>query len=110
MNDDLISREDLKKYKFTTQVCNGVEIESVEVVGVATIDNAPPIEDTPVYRLWKQAYERGKAERPQGEWIIVKDERYGDNVKCPFCEKELAGTDLNFCCKCGASMRGGERT
>lgn len=41
-------------------------------------------------------------ERPQGEWIIVKDERYGDNVKCPFCGKELAGTDLNFCCKCGA--------
>lgn len=45
--------------------------------------------------------------RPQGEWIIVKDEKYGDNVKCPFCGKELAGTDLNFCCKCGAKMRGG---
>ena len=51
------------------------------------IDNAPTVE-----------------ERPQGEWIIVKDERYGDNVKCPFCGKELAGTDLNFCCKCGARM------
>ena len=46
--------------------------------------------------------------RPQGEWIIVKDEKYGDNVKCPFCGKELAGTDLNFCCKCGADMRGGK--
>ena len=44
-------------------------------------------------------------ERPKGEWIIVKDERYGDNVKCPFCGKELAGTDLYFCCKCGADMR-----
>lgn len=44
-------------------------------------------------------------ERPQGEWIIVKDEKWGDNVKCPFCGKELAGTDLNFCCKCGADMR-----
>lgn len=43
--------------------------------------------------------------RPQGEWIIVKDEKRGDNVKCPFCGKELAGTDLNFCCKCGADMR-----
>lgn len=43
--------------------------------------------------------------RPQGEWIIVKDEKWGDNVKCPFCGKELAGTDLNFCCKCGADMR-----
>ena len=48
-------------------------------------------------------------ERPQGEWIIVKDERYGDNVKCPFCEKELAGTDLNFCCKCGAKLIGSEK-
>lgn len=46
-------------------------------------------------------------EKPQGEWIIVKDEKYGDNVKCPFCGKELAGTDLNFCCKCGAQMKGG---
>jgi len=34
--------------------------------------------------------------RPMGEWIIVKGEKWGDNVKCPFCEKELAGTDLNF--------------
>lgn len=45
-------------------------------------------------------------ERSQGEWIIVKDEKYGDNVKCPFCGKELAGTDLNFCVKCGAQMKG----
>lgn len=45
--------------------------------------------------------------RQQGEWIIVKDERLGDNVKCPFCGKELAGTDLNFCCKCGAKLRKG---
>jgi hypothetical protein len=62
----------------------------------------------------KAGYENGysmaqaKYQRPQGEWIIVKDEKYGDNVKCPFCGKELAGTDLNFCCKCGADMRGKE--
>lgn len=48
-------------------------------------------------------------ERPQGEWIIVKDEKYGDNVRCPFCGKELAGTDLNFCCKCGAKLIGSEK-
>lgn len=56
--------------------------------------------------------EIGKTLNPrikQGEWIIVKDERYGDNVKCPFCEKELAGTDLNFCCKCGAKLTGSEK-
>ena len=41
--DDLISRSALKEHKFTTQVCNGVEIESVDVVAVATIDNAPTV-------------------------------------------------------------------
>ena len=45
-------------------------------------------------------------ERPKGEWITVTD-KYGDNVKCPFCGKEIAGTDLNFCVKCGADMKGG---
>lgn len=44
-------------------------------------------------------------DRPKGEWIIVKDEKHGDNVKCPFCGKEIAGTDLNFCVKCGAQMQ-----
>lgn len=69
--------------------------------------------------LWKMRQEATenalkKAEvlfkRPQGEWIIVKDERHGDNVKCPFCGKELAGTDLNYCCKCGADMMKGDET
>ena len=40
---DLISRAWLKKHKFTTPVCNGLELEDVDVVGVATIDNAPTV-------------------------------------------------------------------
>lgn len=57
-----------------------------------------------------QGIEYGKElTRPQGEWIIVKDKKWGDNVKCPFCGKELAGTDLNFCCKCGAKLIGSEK-
>ena len=60
---------------------------------------------------WNEALKRASIVirdeiRPQGKWIIVKDEKYGDNVKCPFCCKELAGTDLNFCVKCGADLRG----
>lgn len=60
---------------------------------------------------YKQAILDGKTNfsRPQGEWIIVKDKKWGDNVKCPFCGKELAGTDLNFCCKCGAKLIGSEK-
>ncbi len=65
---------------------------------------AEAIKNIPEYRKLAN-----KLQRPQGEWIIVKDKRYGDNVKCPFCEKELAGTDLNFCCKCGAKLIGSEK-
>ena len=76
------------------------------------LENAPT--DTYSYRSgWNNGLMRAailihNEIRPHGEWIIVKDERRGDNVKCPFCGKELAGTDLNFCCKCGADMRGKE--
>ena len=42
---DLISRTWLKEHKFTTQVCNGLEIENVDVVAVATIDNALTVEE-----------------------------------------------------------------
>lgn len=78
----------------------------------SAIDNAQPVtvncKDCDGYEA---GYSAGlkDAERPIGEWIIVKNEKWGDNVKCPFCGKELAGTDLNFCCKCGAAMKGGEK-
>ena len=73
------------------------------------IDNAPTVcGNNP--KWCESCISKGKcaSTRTQGEWIIVKDEKWGDNVKCPFCGKELAGTDLNFCCKCGADMRGKE--
>lgn len=76
------------------------------------IDNAPTVfayTEDDMCKATVDGYDVAKKqfERPQGEWVIVKDEKYGDNVKCPFCGKELAGTDLNFCCKCGAKMKGG---
>ena len=54
-----------------------------------------------------RAEEAVEGKRTQGEWIIVKDEKYGDHVKCPFCGKEIAGSDLNYCVKCGVKMKGG---
>ena len=123
MINDLISREALKRLiedkidyipaDDYDEGWNGAIYATIELV-----DNAPTVE--PKYfppcedcnkkmEEIRQAYDKMKAtERPQGEWIIVKDEKYGDNVKCPFCGKELAGTDLNFCCKCGAQMKGSE--
>lgn len=46
-------------------------------------------------------------ERPQGEWIDrMEDKGY---VECPFCHKQISGGDLNFCVKCGADMRKGDK-
>jgi RNA polymerase subunit RPABC4/transcription elongation factor Spt4 len=63
-------------------------------------------------KLWKLAYERGKAEaRPQGHWIKHIDNLYPEDSteECPFCHEEqrLVGNDDNFCPNCGADMRGG---
>lgn len=44
---DLISRSELKKHKITTQQANGVEIEDIDVVPVACIDNAPAVQAYP---------------------------------------------------------------
>ena len=43
--------------------------------------------------------------RPKGRWGI-KIDKYGESYICPFCNKEVSGTDLNFCVKCGADLRG----
>lgn len=84
---DALTKEFDDKCAYECAICK----YSKDFAPCKLIDNAPTVE------------------RPQGEWIIVKDEKWGDNVKCPFCEKELAGTDLNFCCKCGAKLIGSEK-
>ena len=100
MNNDLISRQDaidaLEEQLDYLQMLNKNENPTAEGkwYGVNWARNT--IADLP----YKQN------ERPKGEWITVTD-KYGDNVKCPFCGKEIAGTDLNFCVKCGADMKGG---
>ena len=118
---------DALKERFDDYIKANPNISGVFELGKFIIDNAPTVEppnqlvlrarDDAELELLKTAWGNGEicftpivayTARPQGEWIIVKDEKYGDNVKCPFCGKELAGTDLNFCCKCGADMRGGK--
>ena len=72
-------------------------------------------------KLWKNAYERGKADRPQGEWLIFDGESdlYVD-IKCSYCRKvytvdsykrdDIGFTieDLNYCPNCGARMKGAD--
>jgi hypothetical protein len=43
-------------------------------------------------------------ERPQGEWILNKDE----NPECPFCHHSFTYWG-NFCGNCGAKMKDGVR-
>lgn len=78
------------------------------------IDNAPTIEtDMSEYsdKLWKLAYERGKAEeRPQGEWIVDEDAFSKDFRKCSNCNEDAEWLEggcqflPNFCPNCGAKM------
>jgi RNA polymerase subunit RPABC4/transcription elongation factor Spt4 len=89
MNNDLISREALKKR--VDEVFYNDEIEFKDL-----IDNAPTVE-----------------ERPHGEWIKHIDDLYPEDSteECPFCHEEqrLVGNDDNFCPNCGADMRGGKQ-
>jgi hypothetical protein len=84
------------------------------------IDNAPTIDDLSEYsdKLWKLAYERGKAEaRPKGEWSNESK----DSLLCSACGKRVYKPFIggfptertqhyypNFCAFCGADMRGEE--
>ena len=111
MSNDLISRDALKKALHS--FFDGKVIDEPAYIlrdVFCYIDGAPIVTDRTEEVLSLQSTIAklvdgiAENERRQGDWIIVKDERYGDHVKCPFCGKELAGTDLNFCCKCGAKL------
>lgn len=65
-------------------------------------------------KLWKNAYERGKADRPQGEWIYKDDDVFAGEYTCSNCNKK-AEVDLygqwilsNYCPHCGARMKGAD--
>lgn len=128
MNNDLISRSDLKKAMFDEShyiVSPNEYGEDEARIGLTyteienIIENAPTVEigedgiDIEKYsdRLYKIAYEKGKAEaeRPQGEWI---NREALSNTTFPFWERyecnqchKFNGYS-NFCPNCGADMRG----
>lgn len=59
---------------------------------------------TEIGEAWDMAIE-ALGEPKHGEWIMHSD-KVGLSVECPFCHKEMAGDDLNYCCKCGAKLGG----
>ena len=88
------------------------------------IDNAPTVEQNkPTLNesiAFNNGYELGKSERPQGEWIKVKEERMSIDMsgeivtryKCSKCERVIATfpsklADYYPFCHCGADMQKG---
>ena len=137
MNNDLISREELKKdlkQYFTDGVLDGISAKLAFNQILHDIDNAPTVEPekalianvafdedklkeivhTEVIDKIKSGELVLKDERPQGEWLTHRVAFY---LTCPFCGCNLralksevfldADDDYNFCPSCGADMRGG---
>lgn len=90
-----------------------------------TIDNAPTADDWENYstKLWKEAYEQGKADRPTGVWTViglVSDYAYCKCSECGNITRLYRDSKNEFCCiadirkkavaclYCGAKMKGGE--
>lgn len=73
-------------------------------------------------RAFDEGYEKGKADRPQGEWIrhehgfwtFVNDKGERDgwipDYECNLCGSRgwKYADAMNFCPNCGADMRGGD--
>lgn len=93
MNNDLISREVLKKAleeRCSESWDGALDFDQIKEV----IDNAPTVEqfdDTELQRAigYADGYSKGREERPQGEWIDYDNTFY----KCPEC-----GYLLEKCC------------
>ena len=110
MNNDLISRsalkEDLKQY-FSDGTLDSVSAKLAFNMVLRKIDNAPTVEEKSYAMGYQDGLEDGlDGIRPQGEWI-EKTDKNGLSYVCPFCGKEIAGSDLNYCVKCGANMKKG---
>jgi formylmethanofuran dehydrogenase subunit E len=125
---DLIKREDaikaveeclklLARPRYTVKTA----IEAIPSVDIPHNDDWEKYSD----KLWKNAYERGKADRPQGEWIEKEIfGEYNDDVhhyvsewqsaRCSVCGKYHTTPyayyfdEYNFCPSCGARMKGAD--
>jgi ribosomal protein L37AE/L43A len=103
MNNDLISREALKKAIEECKYC-GFYGKLIEI-----INNAPTV-NYPFYQeAYQTGYEEGKNARLQGEWIVKTISTFPqyqpDEYICPFC-KTIVNYKTDFCHKCGSDMRG----
>ena len=115
MNNDLISRSELKKAFNKWWGCEDIPATVVEDI----IDNAPTIEPNEcILIVGKRSGKREmllNALRPQGRWEYTQYDGNPNigNWHCSNChnicyEMKLAHNNYNFCPNCGADMRGEE--
>ena len=116
---DLIYREDaikaveeclklLARPRYTVKTA----IEAIPSVEIPHSDDWEKYSD----KLWKNAYERGKADRPQGEWIDAEIPlESGGSMPiqaCNLCKTfyplAYTGGGHRFCPNCGAEMKGAD--
>lgn len=114
MSEDLIKRSDAIEaitnhcenecYYRVDSWCPQCQREEFQdaIKAIPSVD-IPHTDDWEKYseRLWKNAYERGKADRPQGYWTKTDVATY----RCSECGKIQIADDvneLNFCCCCGS--------
>ena len=100
MNNDLISRRELKK-KFAEY---GEKAKFTQGACQRLIDNAPTVSLPDFKEGYKQAILDGKTNfsRPQGEWIKTQEGRwiYPICSECGYKENVVT----NYCANCGAKM------
>lgn len=111
MNNDLISRSALRNAILNDSKLDGANVNWEVNRILVHIDNAPTVDCIEFNRaeeLIKQAYQKGKDIRPQGEWIKWNFKTFGAmgdwEYKCSNCEKVYGG-EYNFCPNCGAQMK-----
>ena len=111
MNNDLISREALKKELHN--FFDGKVIDEPDYIlrdVFCHIDNAPTFDLTEDFLCeYLTGYDDGMNKRPQGEWIKWNFRTVGPlgdwDYKCSNCEKVYYG-EYNYCPNCGARMGG----
>lgn len=124
LEHDIAIDEDILAYagtdqitRATTQFDKDCKQNAIDLLMSAPTIDIPHGDDWEAYseRLWKNAYERGKADRPQGEWIDAEIPlECGGSMPiqvCNLCKTfyplAYTGGGHRFCPNCGADMRKG---
>ena len=104
-NEDTL-RAYVLKHTLDNGWCGGI-LEALDAV--KDLPSAQPDLSEYSDKLWRNAYERGKAEaqRKNGMWIEHNPHKWGLGIvfECSKCGEKIDCEPSNFCPNCGADMR-----